>query len=155
MRSGSTRSASAPPIRPSAGRSSTSASGSRRVVRALRTFALATAVVASTFSSASAKRPLPDSGKWDRTFALYARDVAVPWKRIAVRLDTYSGAAVDFAAFAVDPADVLVAGGSRVRAVDTSHRTPVARWRFTPPSGLRYTPNDVEIPLQNREGFYV
>ena len=102
-----------------------------------------------------AKRPLPDSGKWDRTFALYARDVAVPWKRIGVRLDTYSGAPVDFAAYEVDPADVLVAGGSRVRAVDTSHRTPVARWRFTPPVGLRYTPNDVEVPLQNREGFFV
>src|ERR1700736_7047111 len=78
---------------------------------------------------ARAARPLPDSGKWDRTFALYARDVAVPWKRITVRLDTYSGAPVDFAAYAVDPADVLVAGGSRVRAVDTSHRTPVVRWR--------------------------
>ncbi|HEX3464971.1 MAG TPA: hypothetical protein VHS78_13065 [Candidatus Elarobacter sp.] len=102
-----------------------------------------------------AARPLPDSGKWDRTFALYARDVAVPWKRIAVRLDTYSGAPVDFAAYEVDPADVLVAGTARVRAIDTSHRKPVARWRFTPPAGLRYTPNDVEVPLQNREGFYV
>ena len=104
---------------------------------------------------ARAARPLPDSGKWDRTFALYARDVAVPWKRIAVRLDTYSGAPVDFAAYAVDPADVLVAGSSRARPLDTAHRTPVARWRFTPPAGLRYTPNDVEVPLQNREGFFV
>ncbi|HEY0615071.1 MAG TPA: hypothetical protein VGC96_10540, partial [Candidatus Elarobacter sp.] len=104
---------------------------------------------------ASAARPLPDSGKWDRTFALYARDVAVPWKRIAVRLDTYSGAAVDFAAYEVDPADVLIAGTARARPVDTSRRTPVARWRFTPPVGLRYTPNDVDVPLQNREGFFV
>jgi hypothetical protein len=102
-----------------------------------------------------AARPLPDSGKWDRTFALYARDVAVPWKRIAVRLDTYSGAPVDFAAYPVDPSDVLVAGTSRSRAIDTAHRTPVARWRFTPPAGLRYTPNDVEVPLQNHEGFFV
>jgi hypothetical protein len=124
-------------------------------LRALVAAALALAFVVPPFSPAAAKRPLPDSGKWDRTFALYARDVAVPWKRIAVRLDTYSGAPVDFAAYAVDPADVLVAGGSRVRAVDTSHRTAVARWRFTPPGGLRYTPNDVEVPLQNREGFYV
>ncbi|BDE08000.1 hypothetical protein WPS_32760 [Vulcanimicrobium alpinum] len=100
-------------------------------------------------------RPLPDSGKWDRTFALYARDVAVPWKRIAVRLDTYSGAPVDFAAYDADPADVLIAGSSRARAIDTAHRTPVARWRFTPPPGLRFTPNDVEVPLQNREGFFV
>jgi hypothetical protein len=104
---------------------------------------------------ARAARPLPDSGKWDRTFALYARDVAVPWKRIAVRLDTYSGAPVDFAAYEVDPADVLVAGTTRVRAIDTAHRAPVARWRFTPPPGMRYTPSDVEVPLQNREGFFV
>jgi hypothetical protein len=104
---------------------------------------------------ASAARPLPDSGKWDRTFALYVRDVAVPWKRIAVRLDTYSGAPVDFAAYEVDLADVLVAGTSRERAIDTSRRTAVAKWRFTPPAGLRYTPNDVEVPLANREGFFV
>lgn len=105
--------------------------------------------------SSRAARPLPDSGKWDRTFALYARDVAVPWKHIAVRLDTYSGAPVDFAAYEVDPADVLVAGQPRARPLDTAHRTPVARWRFTPPLGLRYTPNEVEVPLQNREGFFV
>jgi len=79
----------------------------------------------------------------------------VPWKRITVRLDTYSGAPVDFAAYAVDPAEVLVAGASRARPIDTAHRTPVARWRFTPPQGLRYTPNDVEVPLQNREGLFV
>jgi uncharacterized protein YfaS (alpha-2-macroglobulin family) len=81
--------------------------------------------------------------------------VAVPWKRIALRLDTYSGAPVDFSAYEVDPADVLVAGQPRARPLDTSHRTPVARWRFTPPAGARYTPNDVEVPLQNREGFFV
>lgn len=98
---------------------------------------------------------MPDSGKWDRTFALYARDVAVPWKPIVVRLDTYSGAPVDFAAYEVDPADVIVAGAARARAIDTAHRVPVARWRFTPPPGLRYLQNDVEVPLQNREGFYV
>jgi len=79
----------------------------------------------------------------------------VPWKRITVRLDTYSGAPVDFAAYAVDPAEVLVAGASRARPIDTAHRTPVARWRFTPPAGPRYTPNEVEVPLQNREGFFV
>jgi uncharacterized protein YfaS (alpha-2-macroglobulin family) len=79
----------------------------------------------------------------------------VPWKRIAVRLDTYSGAPVDFAAYEVDPTDVLIAGTARARAIDTAHRTAVARWRFTPPPGLRYTPNDIDVPLQNREGFYV
>jgi len=102
-----------------------------------------------------AARPLPDSGKWDRTFALYARDAEVPWQRIAVRLDTYSGAPVDFAAYEVDPADVLVAGSDRSRPIDTTRRRAVARWRFTPPAGLRYTPNDVEVPLQNHEGFFV
>lgn len=128
-------------------RSSTSR---RRIVAAFAALALA-----ATFAPARAARPLPDKGKWDRTFALYARDVNVPWKRITVRLDTYSGAPVDFAAYEVDPADVLVAGGSRPRAVDTSRRKAVARWRFTPPPGLRYTPSDVEVPLQNRQGFYV
>ncbi|MEA2665421.1 MAG: Bacterial alpha-2-macroglobulin domain, partial [Candidatus Eremiobacteraeota bacterium] len=81
--------------------------------------------------------------------------MAVPWKRIALRLDTYSGAPVDFTAYEVDPADVLVAGQPRARPLDTARRTPVARWRFTPPLGLRYTPNEVEVPLQNREGFFV
>ena len=81
--------------------------------------------------------------------------MAVPWKRIAVRLDTYSGAPVEFAAYEVDPTDVLVAGNARARAIDTTRRSAVAKWRFTPPPGSRYTPNDVEVPLQNREGFFV
>ena len=50
---------------------------------------------------------------------------------------------------------MLVAGQPRARPLDTAHRSPVARWRFTPPPGLRYTPNEVEVPLQNREGFFV
>jgi hypothetical protein len=105
---------------------------------------------------ARAARPLLDSGKWDNYFALFARDTYVPWKRISLRLDTYSGAGVDFAAYDVDPTDVLVAGANaRPRAIDTSHRTPVARWRFTPPPGLRFASNDVDVPLQNREGFFV
>ena len=105
---------------------------------------------------ARAARPLLDSGKWDNYFALFARDASVPWKRITLRLDTYSGAAVDFAAYDVDPTDVLVAGANaRPRAIDTSHRRPIARWRFTPPSGLTFASNDVEVPLLNREGFYV
>ncbi len=97
-----------------------------------------------------------DSGKWDAYFALFARDTQVPWKRIGVRLDTYSGAPVDFAAYEVDPADVLVAGpNARPRAIDTAHRTAVARWRFTPPPGLKFESNDVEAPLHGREGFFV
>ncbi|MGA2394061.1 MAG: hypothetical protein ABSH03_12055 [Candidatus Lustribacter sp.] len=103
-----------------------------------------------------AARPLLDSGKWDNYFALFARNTSVPWKRITLRLDTYSGAAVDFAAYDVDPTDVLVAGAnSRPRAIDTSHLKPVARWRFTPPPGLTFASNDVEVPLLNHEGFYV
>jgi hypothetical protein len=99
---------------------------------------------------------LLDSGKWDNYFALFARDAAVPWKRITLRLDTYSGAAVDFAAYDVDPTGVLVAGANaRPRAIDTSHLTPAARWRFTPPPGLTFASNDVDVPLLNREGFYV
>lgn len=103
-----------------------------------------------------AARPLLDLGKWDAYFALFARDTQVPWKRISVRLDTYSGAPVDFAAYDVDPADVLVASaGARSRAIDTAHRTPVAKWRFTPPPGQAFESNDVDVPLANREGFYV
>jgi hypothetical protein len=105
---------------------------------------------------ARAARPLLDSGKWDNYFALFARNAAVPWKQITLRLDTYSGAAVDFAAYNVDPAEVLVAGaGSRPRAIDTSHMKSVARWRFTPPPGQTFASNDVDVPLLNREGFFV
>jgi uncharacterized protein YfaS (alpha-2-macroglobulin family) len=103
-----------------------------------------------------AARPLIDSGKWDAYFALFARDTQVPWKHVSVRLDTYSGAPVDFAAYEVDPADVLIAGaGARSRAIDLSRRTAVAKWRFTPPAGLRFESNDVDVPLANREGFFV
>jgi len=105
---------------------------------------------------ARAARPLLDSGKWDNYFALFARDAAVPWKPITLRLDTYSGAAVDFAAYDVDPTDVLVAGAnSRPRAMDTSRLRPVARWRFTPPPGQAFASNDVDVPLLNREGFFL
>ena len=76
-------------------------------------------------SAGRAARPLLDSGKWDNYFALFARNVSVPWKPITLRLDTYSGAAVDFAAYDVDPTDVLVAGANaRPRAIDTSHCGP-------------------------------
>lgn len=111
---------------------------------------------AGGMAPAFAARPLLDSGKWDNYFALFARGAAVPWKRVSLRLDTFSGAPVDFAAYDVDPADVLVAGANaRPRAIDTAHRTAVAKWRFTPPAGLKFESNDVEVPLQNREGFYV
>jgi hypothetical protein len=117
---------------------------------------LSAALIAAAVVPARAARPLLDSGKWDASFALFARDAQVPWKRIGVRLDTYSGAPVDFAAYEADPADVLVAGANaRPRALDTAHRTPVARWRFSPPLGFKFESNDVEVPLRGREGFFV
>ena len=105
---------------------------------------------------AGAARPLLDSHQWDSYFALYARDANVPWKHPAVRLDTFSGAQVDFAAYAADPADVLVAGAyAKPRPLDVSHKVPVVRWKFTPPPGYQFEANDVELPLNDREGFYV
>ena len=118
--------------------------------------ALAALIFVLAAPPARAARPLLDSGKWDNYFALFARNVSVPWKHLTLRLDTYSGAPVDFAAYDVDPADVLVAGANaRPRAIDTTHRAPAVRWRFTPPPGLKFDSNDVDVPLQNREGFFV
>ncbi len=117
---------------------------------------LSAALIVAGATPSGASRPLLDSGKWDAYFALFARDTQVPWKRLSVRLDTYSGAPVDFAAYDVDPADVLVAGSNaRPRALDTARRTPVAKWRFVPPSGLKFESNDVDVPLHGREGFFV
>jgi hypothetical protein len=124
-----------------------------------RRFARIVAALLVTFwiaVPARAARPLLDRHQWDAYFALFARDANVPWKGTTVRLDTYSGAPVDFAAYEVDPADVIVAGQNRApRALDTSHRTPVVRWRFSPPRGYRFETNDVAVPLGAREGFYV
>ncbi len=97
-----------------------------------------------------------DRHQWDKYFALFARDVNVPWRPATVRLDTYSSAPVDLAIYNVDPADVIVAGpNSAPRALDTAHRKPLARWRFTPPPGYRFEANDVRVPLGAQEGFYV
>ncbi len=105
---------------------------------------------------ASAARPLLDKHQWDAYFALFARDVSVPWQPATVRLDTFSGAPVDFAVYNVDPADVIIAGQNRrPRALDTAHRNPLARWRFSPPPGYRFQANDVTVPLGSQEGFYV
>jgi len=113
-------------------------------------------VLTSTTLPSRAARPLLDQHQWDAYFALFARDVSVPWKPASVRLDTYSGAPVDFTAYDVDPADVIVAGQNRApRPLDTSGRKPVARWRFTPPPGYRFESSDVDVPLGDREGFFV
>ncbi len=104
----------------------------------------------------SAGRPLLDRHQWDSYFALFARDVVVPWKPTTIRLDTYSGARVDFAAYAVDPAEVIVAGASRsARAIDTSRLRPVVRWSFSPPEGYRFVTSNVPVPLGSSEGFFV
>jgi len=123
----------------------------------VRVFAavLALAIVSAS-APAQAARPLLDRHQWDAYFALFARDVDVPWKPTTVRLDTYSGAPVDFAAYDVDPADVVIAGAARTtRALDTSHRKAVVRWRFAPPPGYRFETSDVAVPLGTREGFFV
>jgi len=105
---------------------------------------------------AFAARPLLDQHQWDKYFALFARDSNVPWKTTTVRLDTYSGAPVDFAIYNVDPADVIIAGADRApRPLDTSGRKPLTRWRFTPPPRYRFEANDVRVPLGLQEGFYV
>lgn len=105
---------------------------------------------------ATAARPLLDYHRLDAYFTLYAHDTNVPWKAATVRLDTYTSAPVDFAAYQVDPADVILAGSTALpRAIDTHGRKPVAHWRYTPPGGYRFQSNDVEVPLGSREGFFV
>ena len=105
---------------------------------------------------ALAARPLLDKHQWDAYFALFARDVNVPWKPATVRLDTYSGAPVDFAAYNLDPAEVIVAGqNGMARAIDTSRLRPLVRWHFSPPPGYRFGSSDVPVPLGSQEGFYV
>jgi len=134
--------------------------GPSRTIRAsnvrLGALLLAAALVFGIAMPVRAARPLLDQHQWDAYFALFARDTYVPWKPTIIRLDTYSGAPVEFAAYAVDPADVIVAGPSSLaRPIDTAHRTPVARWRFSPPPGYRFVTNDVPVPLGGREGFFV
>ena len=120
---------------------------------------LALLVVVCTFfapAGAYAARPLLDQHQWDASFALYARDTGVPWKPATIRLDTYSSAPVDFAAYQVDPAEVVVAGvGHAARLLDTSRLKPVVTWRFNPPSGYRFVSSDVTVPLGQRVGFFV
>jgi len=128
----------------------------RRTSVRLGALLLGVALAAGMASPAHAARPLLDQHQWDAYFALFARDSYVPWKPTVIRLDTYSGAPVDFAAYAVDPADVIVAGPSSLaRPIDTAHRTAVVRWRFSPPPGYRFVTNDVPVPLGGREGFFV
>jgi hypothetical protein len=131
-------------------------------IRSERTRAIALAIaglvcaVLALVGRVNAGRPLLDRHQWDSYFALFARDVAVPWKPTTIRLDTYSGARVDFAAYAVDPAEVIVAGANRsARAIDTSRLKPAIRWSFSPPQGYRFVTSNVPVPLGSSEGFFV
>lgn len=105
---------------------------------------------------AFAARQIVDLHRLDAYFALFASDSNVPWQPATVRLDTYSGAPVDFAVYQVDPGDVLTAGSNaRPRAILTRGRKPVASWRFTPPGAYQFESSEVHVPLGNREGFFV
>ena len=121
----------------------------RSIIAALVAFVLLVA-------PASAARQIVDLKKLDAYFALFASDSNVPWKTTTVRLDTYSGTAVDFAVYQVDPGDVITAGSNaRPRAIDTRGRRAVVRFHYSPPGGYHFQSNQVAVPLGNREGFFV
>ncbi len=123
-----------------------------------RSFAavVAALVCLSSALPADAGRQIVDLHKLDAYFALFAQDSNVPWKPATVRLDTYSSAPVAFAAYQVDPGDVLTAGSNaRPRAIDTRSLRAVATWAFTPPGGYQFQSSDVKVPLGNRQGFFV
>lgn len=106
--------------------------------------------------SAMAARPIVDLHRLDAYFALFASDSNVPWKPTKVRLDTYSSAPVQFAVYQVDPTDVITAGSNaRPRAIDTRGRHPVASFSYTPPGGYQFQSNQIDVPLGQREGFFV
>ncbi len=126
------------------------------MVRRFRALGLACALLVLSLAPVGAARPIVDLHRLDGYFALFAHDSDVPWQPTVVRLDTYSSAPVSFAAYAVDPGDVLTAGSnSRPRAIDVSRRKAVVRWNFTPPGGYRFQANVVQVPLGSRAGFYV
>ncbi|HZV76554.1 MAG TPA: hypothetical protein VFF63_02205 [Candidatus Babeliales bacterium] len=103
-----------------------------------------------------AERPIVDLHRLDANFQLFAADSNVPWKPVAVRLDTYSSAPVAFSVYQVDPADVLTAGSnSAPRAIVTSRRRALLSFAFAPPGGYQFQSSDVNVPLGSREGFFV
>jgi hypothetical protein len=123
-----------------------------RLIRIAACGLLLSAVASPVFGA----RPIVDPHKLDASFAMFASDSSVPWRATAVRLDTYSSAPVDFAVYRVDPEDVLTAGSNaRPRAVDTRRLAAIARWQFTPPGGYQYQSNAVDVPLGDRQGFFI
>lgn len=123
---------------------------------AARLVAVALLLFALNLSAAQAERPIVDLHRLDSYFQLFAGDSSVPWKSATVRLDTYSSAVVAFSVYAVDPADVLTAGSNfSPRAIDTSRRRAILSFSFTPPGGYQFQSNQVDVPLGNREGFFV
>ncbi len=124
--------------------------------RSIRLAICGVALLLVVAATADAARPIVDMHTLDAYFALYAPDSNVPWKPTNVRLDTYSSAEVDFAAYAVDPVDVVTAGSNaRPRAIDTRKLKPVATWRFTPPGGYQFQTSTIAVPLGSQEGFFV
>lgn len=124
----------------------------------IRRFARRTGTAFAVLAAAAilpAARPLLDQHQWDRSFALFARDSSVPWRTTTVRLETYSSAPVEFRAYGVDVADVIVAQRPQGRVLQTQGRRPVASWRFSPPPGYRVEGNTVALPLGAREGVFV
>lgn len=104
----------------------------------------------------AAERAIVDPHTLDAYFSLFAADSNVPWKPTTIRLQTYTGAPVNFAAYAIDAADVITAGSAaRPRTIDTRRMHPVAQWQFTPQGGYQFQSSDVDVPLGTREGFFV
>src|SRR5665213_1777390 len=103
-----------------------------------------------------AGRAILDPHTLDAYFSLFAADSNVPWKPTTIRLETSTATPVDFAAYAIDAADVVTAGSSGgARAIDTRHLHPIATWRFAPQGGYQFQSSDVNVPLGKREGFFV
>jgi len=121
-----------------------------------RVFAVVLVAVAVGIAPVRAERPIVDLHRLDAYFELFAADSSVPWKPTTVRLDTYSSAPVALSVYRVDPADVLTAGSAwRSRAISTAGRRPLLSFTFTPPGGYQFESSEVNVPLGQREGFFV
>lgn len=127
-----------------------------RLMRVPRLLAILLCASALSAIPAHAERPIADSHRLDAYFALFASDSNVPWKPASVRLDTYSSAPVTFSVYQADPADVLTAGANfSPRPIPTEDRRAAMTFTFTPPGGYQFGSNQVDMPLGNREGFFV